>query len=350
MNRTSAVPHLSSVALRYRHPLTKLGQSGACLNTLRQSSWRGAETACDLQTAGLTRRDTKLARLEAVLFLAREPMGSRKLARPANLADGTEARTLVRQLNQFYDERQCAFRVEEVAGGFQLMTRPRFGPWLRRLCRSPAQVRLSGPAMETLAVVAYRQPVLRAEIESIRGVQCGEMLRQLMERELVRIVGRAEELGRPFLYGTTRRFLQIFGMRDLDELPRAAALRRCDPDLAEQSEGIPSLDSRDQQALTGSGEREPSDHDEVSEVNTSANPKLSLTELEPERVAATIAGQQQDEELDDGEFDNDDDDDDDELDNEWEEVEDDDEEDEDWEEEDWDDDEEWDEEDEKDEK
>jgi len=84
----------------------------------------------------------------------------------------------------------------------------------------PLEVRLSAPAMETLAVVAYRQPVLRAEIEAIRGVQCGEVLRQLIERELVRIVGRSEELGRPLLYGTTRQFLQVFGLRHLEDLPR----------------------------------------------------------------------------------------------------------------------------------
>ena len=165
-------------------------------------------------------RAGRLARLEAVLFLAREPLGSRKLAQLAGLADGTKARTLVRALNRRYDAEGSAFRVEEVAGGFQLMTRPKFAPWLRRLHAAPVEVRLSAPAMETLAVVAYRQPVLRAEIEAIRGVQCGEILRQLIERDLVRIAGRSEELGRPLLYGTTRQFLQVFGLRHLDDLPR----------------------------------------------------------------------------------------------------------------------------------
>lgn len=170
-------------------------------------------------------RPPLLSTLEAILLLAREPLGSRKLAQLAGLADGTEARTLVRALNQLYDAEGCAFRVEEVAGGLQLMSRPKFAPWLRRLQAVPVEVRLSAPAMETLAVVAYRQPVLRAEIEAIRGVQCGEILRQLMERDLVRIVGRSEDLGRPFLYGTTRQFLQAFGLRHLDELPRSEHLR-----------------------------------------------------------------------------------------------------------------------------
>ena len=113
-----------------------------------------------------------------------------------------------------------------MAGGFQLLTRPPFGPWLRRLLHTPVETRLSAPALETLAVVAYRQPVLRADIEAIRGVQCGDILRQLMDRDLVRIISRADDLGRPLLYGTTKRFLQIFGLRHLDELPQAAALRR----------------------------------------------------------------------------------------------------------------------------
>ena len=166
------------------------------------------------------------ARLEAVLFLGREPLASRRLAQLAGLADGTEARTLVRRLNELYDSEGCAFRVVEVAGGFQLMSRPKFAPWLRRLQTPPEEVRLSGPAMETLSVVAYRQPVLRVEVEAVRGVQCGEILRQLMDRDLVRIAGRSEELGRPFLYGTTKRFLQVFGLRHLDELPECASARR----------------------------------------------------------------------------------------------------------------------------
>lgn len=168
---------------------------------------------------------TRLARLETVLFLAREPLSSRKLSQLADLADGTEARTLVKTLNQRYDQAGRAFRVEQVAGGYQLLTRQQFASWLRRLDHTPAEIRLSAPALETLAVVAYRQPVLRADIEAIRGVACGEILRQLMERDLVRISGRSEELGRPYLYSTTKRFLMVFGLRNLDQLPRADLLR-----------------------------------------------------------------------------------------------------------------------------
>lgn len=183
-----------------------------------------------------------MARLEAVLLLAREPLGSRKLADLAGLADGTEARTLVRKLSRLYDEESCAFRVVEVAGGFQLMSRPKFAPWLRRLHSSLVEVRLSAPAMETLAVIAYRQPIMRADIEAVRGVQCGEILRQLMERDLVRIVGRSEELGRPFLYGTTKQFLQVFGLRDLEELPRPAGFEPQPITLPTEQIAVPEED------------------------------------------------------------------------------------------------------------
>lgn len=208
---------LNSVALRYR--LDWAGQTKS-----RAGGWPWAmvgdgEDSDESDHPGVV-RPPPLAMLEGVLFLAREPLSTRKLAQFAGLADGTAARTLVRKLNALYDAEGCAFRVEEVAGGYQLMSRPKFAPWLRRLQPVPVEIRLSAPALETLAVVAYRQPVLRAEIEAIRGVQCGEILRVLMERDLVRIVGRSEELGRPFLYGTTKLFLQVFGLRHVDELPR----------------------------------------------------------------------------------------------------------------------------------
>jgi segregation and condensation protein B len=173
------------------------------------------------------------SRLEAVLFLSREPLTLRKLAQLANLTDGTEARTLLGSLRKRYDERGCAFQVVQLAGGYQLLSRPEFATWLRARAGQAPSIRLSTPALETLAVVAYRQPVLRAEVEAIRGVACGEILRQLMDRDLLRIVGRSEELGRPLWYGTTKRFLQEFGLCNLDQLPWARELRRrsADPEI-----------------------------------------------------------------------------------------------------------------------
>ena len=157
-----------------------------------------------------------------MLFLTPEGESSRKLAKLAGLADATEARTLIRQINQSLDAQGRAYRIEEVAGGYALMTRSQFAPWLRRLPHVPGALKLSQAALETLAVVAYRQPVLRANVEAIRGVSCSEVLKQLMELDLVRISGRSEDLGRPYLYGTTRRFLQMFGLRSADRLPRMA--------------------------------------------------------------------------------------------------------------------------------
>lgn len=189
--------------------------------------FRSRETVQEVRVGGSATglRDERLARLEGVLFVCGEALSARKLAALADLADGTEARTLIGQLNRRYDAVGSAFRVEEVAGGYRLLTRAEFGGWLRQLFQTPMHPRLSAPALETLAVVAYRQPIGRAGIEAIRGVQCGEILRQLLDRDFVRILGRSKEIGRPFLYGTTRRFLEVFGLRSLEELPRAAELR-----------------------------------------------------------------------------------------------------------------------------
>lgn len=170
-------------------------------------------------------RDHRLALIEAALLVADEPLTPRRLATVAGLADTAEVRRLVRRLQSLYDRDGSAFRVEEPGGGYQLLTRPEFHPWLARLRRTGNELRLSAAARETLAIIAYRQPIMRADIEAIRGVQLSEVLRQLMEKGLVRIAGRHDSLGRPVLYGTTRKFLQSFGLKSLKELPQAEQLR-----------------------------------------------------------------------------------------------------------------------------
>jgi segregation and condensation protein B len=169
-------------------------------------------------------RDALTAQVEAVLLAADEPLTARKLALAAGLTDGNEARRIVQRLRQLYAIDGTAFQVEELAGGFQLLTRPEYHPWLARLRRSAAEVKLSPASRETLAIIAYRQPITRADVESVRGVQSGEVLRQLMEKGLVRIAGREDSLGRPHLYGTTRKFLQLFGLKTLRDLPQAQEL------------------------------------------------------------------------------------------------------------------------------
>ncbi len=184
--------------------------------------------------------EVKCRILEAILLIAKEPLSARKLASLAGLADPTEARTLARQLNEQFDSCGHAFRIEEIAGGMQFLTRPQFAPWLRRLEHVKGEELLSQGMLETLSIVAYRQPLLRAEIEAIRGVSCDEVLRQLMQRDLVRICGRLEDLGRPYLYGTTKRFLQLFGLQSLDSLPRAQKIRLAEAEIASRLAADPN--------------------------------------------------------------------------------------------------------------
>jgi segregation and condensation protein B len=131
----------------------------------------------------------------------------------------------VDQLNAQYAETNRAFRIESVSGGRQMLTIAVYGPVLTRMKGARAQARLSQPALETLAIIAYRQPILRAQLEAIRGVACGEVLKSLIDRRLVKITGRAEEVGRPMLYGTTPEFLRVFGISSLSDLPQAKDLK-----------------------------------------------------------------------------------------------------------------------------
>jgi segregation and condensation protein B len=175
-------------------------------------------------TQGELAREPRLAALEAALLLADEPLTARRLARVAGLADAGEARRLVGRLRALYDADGTAFQVEELAGGYQLLTRAEFHPWLARLRRAYAPAQLSAAAREALAIVAYRQPVTRADVEAIRGVGSAEVLRQLMDRDLVRLAGRDTSLGRPQLYATTTKFLQVFGLKSLKDLPQVEGL------------------------------------------------------------------------------------------------------------------------------
>lgn len=128
-------------------------------------------------------------------------------------------------LNEAYRKTGRAFRIEQIAGGYRIMTLAEFAPVLAAFHRSRNSTRLSRAAVETLAIIAYRQPITRAHLEAIRGVGCGEVLRSLVERKLVTIKGRSEELGRPILYGTTREFLDAFGLASLKDLPTATELQ-----------------------------------------------------------------------------------------------------------------------------
>jgi segregation and condensation protein B len=163
--------------------------------------------------------------VEALLFSTDAPLSAGKLAETVGLDSSKPVKQVIEQLNAGYAERQAAYRIEERAGGYQLLTLPQYAEYIERLVRKKDEGRLTPASLETLAIVAYRQPLTRAEVEAIRGVACGEMLRALMEHNLVKIVGRAEEIGRPMLYGTTRYFLEVFGLATLKDLPKSDALK-----------------------------------------------------------------------------------------------------------------------------
>ena len=158
--------------------------------------------------------------VEAILFASDQPVSADRLADAAgeDITVGMVKKG-VEDLMADYDAQGRAFTIEEVAGGYQLFTRPEYNKYLKPLVRARQQARLTQAALETLAIIAYKQPVARAEVEDIRGVACGDMIRALMEKGLVRIAGRSEQLGRALLYGTTKKFLQAFGLSSVKDLP-----------------------------------------------------------------------------------------------------------------------------------
>lgn len=155
--------------------------------------------------------------IESLLFVAEEPLGAERLKKILEAAAEAIAEA-VAALKADYDARQGGFYLAEVAGGYQFRTRPEYTAWIRRLV-DPKPVRLSRAALETLAIIAYKQPIIRSDVEHIRGVDCGGVLRQLLERKLVRVLGRKEIAGRPLIYATTRKFLETFDLKDLKDLP-----------------------------------------------------------------------------------------------------------------------------------
>ncbi len=162
--------------------------------------------------------------IEAILFVSDAPLALSKIVSILGIGSAREVRKHIEALNKRYTKEGAVFRIEKLAGGYQMLTLPQYNTWLRRLRQTRQDSKLSPAAMETLAVVAYKQPVVRAEIEAIRGVSAGEMLNRLRELGLVKIVGRAEDVGRPMLYGTTKRFLEVFGLSGLEDLPQVEQL------------------------------------------------------------------------------------------------------------------------------
>lgn len=229
----NAFQRSSPYPIRSVHPAA--GRSGVGFDW-RFQSCRNTGTGSEEDSGNIlnqNHRSSKMARVEAVLLIAGGALSTRKLAQYATLADPTEARTLIKKLNDIYDRCGTPFRIEQVAAGYQMLTRAEYTHWLDKLHHRQAELKLTPGQMETLAIVAYRQPVIRADVEAIRGVACVEMLKQLMDRGLVKIGGADDTLGRPHLYETTRLFLETFGLRSVDDLPMYEKLSKKLPPVAD---------------------------------------------------------------------------------------------------------------------
>ncbi len=180
----------------------------------------GKQTPAGLAADGDQPETAPESIVEALLFSTDSPLSPGKIAQILDTATPGDVKKHIQTLNQQYEDSGSAFRIESIAGGFRMFTLPIYNRWLSKMHTHRAESRLSQAALETLAIVAYKQPVLRADIESIRGVAVGDMMGRLREMKLIKIVGRAEEIGRPLLYGTTTRFLEVFGLSSLKDLPK----------------------------------------------------------------------------------------------------------------------------------
>jgi len=156
--------------------------------------------------------------IESLLFVADEPLSIDRIKKILTPAENKDIRDALAALAAEYDQRPGGFFLDEVAGGYQIRTRPEYNEWIR-LYVQPRPLRLSKAALETLVIIAYKQPIIRSDVEHLRGVDCGGVLRVLLERKLIRVLGRRELAGRPLIYATTKRFLEVFDLKDLKDLP-----------------------------------------------------------------------------------------------------------------------------------
>jgi segregation and condensation protein B len=191
-----------------------------------------AETAEQKEQAALAPEQTPTVEsvIEAILFTTDEPLTDSRLASIVETS-AKQVRESIESLNAKYEANNNAFRIEQIAGGYQMLTLNIYNSWLKKMLHARSDSKLSPAALETLAIIAYKQPVIRADIEAVRGVAAGEVIRSLMYKGLVKIVGRAEILGHPMLYGTTKKFLEVFGLNSLKDLPKAEELKNPDKGL-----------------------------------------------------------------------------------------------------------------------
>ena len=192
--------------------------------------------------------------VEAVLFASDAPLTPGEIARADERLDEDQVEEALQMLKAEYEDAQRAFHLTEIAEGYQILTRPEFAPYLERFDNIPRANRLSGPSLETLAIIAYRQPIGRIEIEYIRGVNSSGVIRTLQDRSLIDIVGRGDGLGRPLLYGTTQHFQEHFGFASLDDLPRPDELPIILKDRMPLQESEGDLDKEGTPVMSDPGE------------------------------------------------------------------------------------------------
>jgi len=169
--------------------------------------------------------------IEAMLFVSDKPLFLHEIRNVLEDPNANQIRDVINELAKDYETFDRPLRIKEIAGGFQIVTDPVFSPWLKRLYKTAGIDRLSGPSLETLAIIAYKQPASKPEIEAVRGVNVDGVLKTLVEKNLVRILGRKETVGRPIIYGTTQEFLQYFGLNSLDELPKLEEFHFTEKDI-----------------------------------------------------------------------------------------------------------------------
>jgi segregation and condensation protein B len=210
--------------------------------------------------------------IESLLFVSEDPLTIANIKNVLDIEDPKEIRAALQDLTIDYERRNGAFLLHEVAGGYQIRTRPEYNQWIKRLIQ-PKAPRLSKAALETLAIIAYKQPIIRSDVEHIRGVDCGGVIRILLERKLVRVLGRKEIPGRPLIYGTTKQFLEVFDLKNLRDLPTPKEIEELRASAGEST----GLESEKQS--TDSSSEEDSQPEEKSET-TDTQPEETISDAD----------------------------------------------------------------------
>ncbi len=187
--------------------------------------------------------------IESLLFVSEEPLTIDRFKKIISGAEARELREALDELKADYETRQGGFFLNQVAGGYQIRTRPEYMEWIKRLLQ-PKPMRLSKAALETLAIIAYKQPVIRSDVEHIRGVDCGGVLRVLLERKFIRVLGRKEIAGRPLIYATTKRFLEVFDLKNLRDLPTPKEIEEFGSSLSEDMDATADEDQLEPEILS----------------------------------------------------------------------------------------------------